>query len=421
MKSNLNLELVSNNYILNNNDTKIKRVKKLDYKDVTASYGINNIHPYPAMLHFLVVRDLLLSYSNENDNILDPFLGSGVTAVECLINKRNFTGIDINPLAVLISKVRTTHFSIDRLNSYFNVLLHKFVISEPDEVSFKNIDFWFTKKNIQDLSKLKKAIYRIRDIDYRDFYKVVFSDVVRKCSLTRHNEFKLFRKKDLTKVADVFTVFKNISEKYIKEYTTHSQYLKTNSRINIFEGDIIKEGNKNIKNNYYDLVLTSPPYGDSKTTVAYGQFSRLSLQWLGLEENVDKNSLGGQKIGKHSYLPSETLYDVLEKINAIDLKRGNEVLSFYNDLMDAIVVISSKIKQNGHVCFVVGNRKVKGYELPTDIISKDFFEYNGFTFKETLIREISNKRMPAVNSPSNIKGIKENTMRYEYIVVLQKN
>ncbi|MFZ2322847.1 MAG: hypothetical protein WAV89_04020, partial [Ignavibacteriaceae bacterium] len=37
------------------------------------------------------------------------------------------------------------------------------------------------------------------------------------------------------------------------------------------------------KQNYYDVVLTSPPYGDSKTTVAYGQFSILSNEWLGIK------------------------------------------------------------------------------------------------------------------------------------------
>mgnify|MGYP000318302539 FL=1 len=59
-----------------------------------------------------------------------------------------------------------------------------------------------------------------------------------------------------------------------------------------------------------DIVVTSPPYGDSRTTVAYGQFSRLANQWLGFEElnEVDKRSMGGtrkkefrNKIYKSSY------------------------------------------------------------------------------------------------------------------------
>jgi hypothetical protein len=69
----------------------------------------------------------------------------------------------------------------------------------------------------------------------------------------------------------------------------------------------------------------------------------------------------------------------------------------------------------------VGNRRVKGIELPTDKISADFFVAQGFTHEKTIVRAISNKRMPLENAPSNIKGEKDFTMRYEYIVILKKN
>ncbi|XZJ61947.1 hypothetical protein ACSXEL_17120 (plasmid) [Clostridium perfringens] len=49
--------------------------------------------------------------------------------------------------------------------------------------------------------------------------------------------------------------------------------------------------------NSFDLLITSPPYGDSKTTVAYGQFSRLSLQWLNLEMEMEVNQLDNVMLG----------------------------------------------------------------------------------------------------------------------------
>jgi tRNA G10 N-methylase Trm11 len=184
--------------------------------------------------------------------------------------------------------------------------------------------------------------------------------------------------------------------------------------------------NKNIlepsdlEDNSIDLVVTSPPYGDSKTTVAYGQFSRLSLRWLGLEENVDKTSLGSKPKDITYNLPSKVLYEVLYKITNKDKKRVKEVFSFYDELFRAIQIITQKVKKNGYVCFVVGNRRVKSEELPTDKISADFFESQGFQHIKTIIRAISNKRMPTENAPSNIKGEKDFTMRYEYIVILKK-
>lgn len=168
-----------------------------------------------------------------------------------------------------------------------------------------------------------------------------------------------------------------------------------------------------------DLVITSPPYGDSKTTVAYGQFSRLSLNWLGIQEDFDKRSLGSNKRDL-SYLPSKILYELADKISKADDKRAKEILFFYSDLFSSIEIIARKVKRGGFVCFVVGNRRVKGVELYTDRISVDFFSYFGFKHIKTIVRDISNKRMPLQNSPSNIKGEKESTMNQEYVVILKK-
>jgi DNA modification methylase len=187
----------------------------------------------------------------------------------------------------------------------------------------------------------------------------------------------------------------------------------------ILVGDCLTELKK-FPDEVTDLVITSPPYGDSRTTVAYGQFSRLSLRWLGLEENVDRTSLGAKPKDIYPGLPSDLLYKCIEKIANEDEKRAREVFSFYMDLYSSIQIITKKVKRNGFVCFVVGNRRVKGLELPTDKISADFFEHQGFFHQKTIIRAISSKRMPIENAPSNIKGEKDFTMRYEYIVILKK-
>jgi site-specific DNA-methyltransferase (cytosine-N4-specific) len=63
---------------------------------------------------------------------------------------------------------------------------------------------------------------------------------------------------------------------------------------------------------------------------------------------------------------------------------------------------------------------MKNLRLPGNKISADFFEHQGFKHQKTIVRAISNKRMPRENAPSNIKGRKDFTMRYEYIVILRK-
>lgn len=390
-----------------------------DFKTTPASVGIYGIHPYPAMLHFLVVRELLKNYSKEGDIVLDPFMGSGVVAGECLINNRNFIGYDINPLAVLIAKVRTTPISTTQLLSILTLIEENYHKNIPEEIEFHNINYWFDKDVIKQLSKLRKSIFCLEETDARDFFNVAFSETVRKVSKTKYNEFKLLRRKSNNANSDVMKVFKEISIRNIGLLAEFYRTYKHKKKQIVLKNKNILEPS-GLEDSSIDLVITSPPYGDSKTTVAYGQFSRLSLRWLGLEENVDKTSLGSKPKNITFNLPSKVLYEVLHKIADKDEKRAKEVFSFYDELFKAIQIITQKIKKNGYVCFVVGNRRVKSEELPTDKISADFFESQGFQHLKTIVRAISNKRMPIENAPSNIKGKKDFTMRYEYIVILKK-
>lgn len=394
------------------------RDESWDFREIPASTGIYGIHPYPAMFHFLVIRRLINTFSKENDIIFDPFVGSGVVGVECLISKRNFIGYDINPLAILISKVRCNPLPTKDLFEVLQVIISKYNIVNPDIVEFHNIDYWFEKHVIQELSKLKKAIFSLESESIVDFFKVAFSETVRRVSNTDYNEFKLLKKKKQNNL-DTLKVFTEISKKNIELLSDfYKKYPITKVNITLENRNILD--GVSFENNSIDLVITSPPYGDSKTTVAYGQFSRLSLRWLGLEEKVDKSSLGCKPQNITYDLPSSILYEYLEKISLKDDKRAKDVFSFYKDLFDAIKIISQKVKINGFVCFVVGNRRVKGEELPTDKISADFFESLGFEHQKTIVRAISNKRMPIENAPSNIRGERDLTMRYEYIVILRK-
>ena len=189
----------------------------------------------------------------------------------------------------------------------------------------------------------------------------------------------------------------------------------------VYDFDTVHEI-KALEKNSIDIVVTSPPYGDSRTTVAYGQFSRLANEWLGIENatQIDGQLMGGKK-PKHIYhFEIPILDDSLSMIAAKDVNRAKEVSSFYSDYQQSIKNVSASIHTQGYACYVVGNRKVKGVTLPTDEITKQFFEKEGFTHQETIIRNIPNKRMPSKNSPSNVVGDLDSTMTNEYIVIMQK-
>jgi hypothetical protein len=171
---------------------------------------------------------------------------------------------------------------------------------------------------------------------------------------------------------------------------------------------------------YFDTVLTSPPYGDSKTTVAYGQFSQFSNEWLGVDyaRQIDNLLMGG-KHQKKNYTDG-VLSDYIRAIEVQDAKRSFEVSAFYFDLEKSIKDVAQSVKIGGKAIYVVGNRRVKGIQLPTDQFIAEQFCQNGFGHVITYERQISNKVMPSKNAPTNKAGITLDTMTQEFIVICEK-
>ena len=220
-----------------------------------------------------------------------------------------------------------------------------------------------------------------------------------------------------------FLVFGIINSKLARNRIGLKNYIgaKTkNTKANIY-GFNSSEPIEKIEENSIDIVVTSPPYGDSKTTVAYGQFSRLSNQWLDIENasQIDNELMGG-KVKPIKKIGIKIIDETIKKISTVDEKRAKDVYSFYEDYSKSIANVFSVIKKNGYACYVVGNRRVKDTTLPTDEITKCLFQEYGFKHKNTFIRNIPNKRMPSKNSPTNETGKKSTTMNNEYIVIMQK-
>ena len=397
-----------------------QRYALYDYKGYSASAARHSIHNYPAMLHYLMVRDLIVKYTDTGSLIYDPFCGSGVSIVESLYKGRQVYGTDINPLGLLIADVRSSDYDEKDLIRIFSQLKGEFKNLNPDIPDIKNIDFWFKDYIIRDLGKIRSFIALIGDIKIKEFFLCVFSDTVRKVSNNKNNEFKRYRMRDITKHnPNVLEIFENTFKKYLRAIVESSI---NNSNYKLFLHDVRKPLPFDTK---VDFVITSPPYGDSKTTVAYGQFSSFSLEWMkGLNPfgdsdlSLDRLCLGGNKVKEEYELPSKLLYETLNKIENPD--RAKEVYQFFYDLFLSCRRLSDKLNKKANVCFVVGNRKVSGVDIPMDIITADFFEYLGLSLKEILVREISNKRMPSINSPTNISGVTSSTMKNEFIVILEK-
>lgn len=396
-----------------------------DTKEYTHGY-----HAYPAMMIPQVARTLIHEYRpiGELKTILDPYMGSGTTLVEAAIMGIDSIGTDLNPLARLISKVKTTHYDLKQIASQFQEILFQLSFYDAGKVINRDFDrisnytYWYSYDILLKLSFIEQLISQYADDS--DFFKLILAEIVREVSYTRNGEFKRFRMSEaklLTYNPDPFELFKKKAQRNIDGLRRYNDIVNT-ANVTICDFNSINEIPSNIiSNGAVDMVVTSPPYGDSRTTVAYGQFSRWANEWFGFEcaKTLDNELMGGGKCRTMLFDSSE-LAEVLAEIRALDEKRYWDVVSFLNDYWLSIKNVAETVRLGGRVCYVVGDRRVKGIQIPLDYFTAEMFEKCGFKHINTIVRTIPNKRMPSLTSPTNEVGKSVQTMSHEYIVILEK-
>lgn len=487
MNKNIEIEMSKRQELTDNDKKLIKKLNSLpfdfwDFKNADTKEMTHGLHSYPAIMVYPISRNIIQIVKEimPISSFLDPFVGSGTTLVEgMLAGIENLYGNDLNPLAIFLSETKTTLFNVNELkqevtqivrsietelesfatiiegvNNYVTVergfeLAHqkgwgsdapqilrdylRIKESNLDIPDFKNIGYWFKPDVILSLQIIKKNIEECNSPLVKQFLWIIFSDVVRTVSNRRSGEFKMFRR-PVNKIAsyspNVYNEFltkTNSNLKSIQDFVEEVEARGVKPKIRISRSDARELDY--VPDNSIELLITSPPYGDSRTTVAYGEFSRLSLQWLNLEDidsdeilAIDKSLMGGEKYrnGFEMNLQSSTLRAALAKIAAKDIERAGDVFSFYQDLDKTIKTTADKMKSGCYQFWVVGNRTVKLEKLLTDQIIIELGEQYGLVHIHTIDRNIPNKVMPSLNSPTNAPGKKVTTMTNEHIVVLKK-
>lgn len=406
-----------------------------DFRSADTKRHTHCFHNYPAMMIPQIAGALLDKYGAGAKLLFDPYCGSGTSLVEASLRGIDSVGTDINPLARLMSSAKTSFLPIDELDGLiteFGDMIFCLGFScekdlKPTLPNFRNIDFWFSPIVKMKLAHVLQFIGTIEDIGIQSFFKVCFSETIRKASWTRNGEFKLYRITE--KQREIFDpdVFKIMVANLYRARNGLKSYMydaKGRTAAKVFGFNTVEGIPDNVlQRESVDIIVTSPPYGDSRTTVAYGQYSRLSLEWLGFEDagKIDSMLMGGKKPNNSEKFKTYYLSEIVSTLSSKDPKRTEDVISFYKDYEASISHVAPLLKKGGISCYVVGNRKVKGLVLPTDEITVELFKTRGFSHLETIIRNIPNKRMPSRNSPSNVTGELEDTMTQEFIVVMRKD
>lgn len=404
---------------------------------------VHSFFQYPAMMVPVVQKriiDIIVQHKPETKKIIDPFMGSATSLVACMQNGLDCYGQDINPLAVLIAKTRTGPYYVNKVKNSFETI--KELVETDDskfvESKFKGWDKWFKNSVAVELSKIVRAIRSENRISIRRFFWINLAETIRLTSNDRTSTFKLharpldeIEKRNLSPISE----FKKQVQRSIEDLELYRDLLKNSGQISndVYKAEInikLQDSSKKIsppKDQFFDLLITSPPYGDNKTTVTYGQHSYLPLQWIDLEDidrNVDSNclnstleidtrSLGGKvkKINdselKLLFSHSSTFKITYNKLKSKFPDKVDKVVVFLRDLYNVLKNIFSVMKTDSYQIWTIGNRTVGGIEIPNNIILKEFISSLNGILVAQIEREIINKRMARWNNSSTLMNTED--------------
>ncbi|MFJ5216960.1 hypothetical protein ACIP98_19835 [Streptomyces sp. NPDC088354] len=404
----------------------------------------HGLFAYPAMmvpqLQGALLEDLL-TVDPDVSNVYDPFMGSGTVLLESIRRGLSFTGRDVNPLAVLISKVKSNSYDLALLHSSAEHVLERASSDRRQAIAvdFHNRDKWFRTDVSIELSRLRRAIQQLPEDLIRQALWVTFAETIRLVSNSRTSTVKLHAY-DETETAnrsiDVFGTFSRVLRQHCDRLAAQSLAIAEGRKrnptffVHCERADARDHPHSPLTKS--DVIMTSPPYGDNITTVTYGQHSYLPLQWIDHSDvpgfsmellrytrSIDSASLGGVLKGalentEHLRSRSSSFGMCLDALADRPRNAQLRLVAFFNDLDAALGSMLMNLRSEGWMFWTLGERRISGVVVPTVAIVRDLLADRGARHVETLERKIpkSSKRMAARNA-------RVETMTSESILVMQ--
>ena len=363
-----------------------------DFRGCDTQYGPHGIHTYVAAMIPQLARRLIDRYAPADGIVFDPFCGGGAVLVESVNSGRSAIGRDINPLAVLISRAKTTPINHLEADWMLGRIIAKTDPMTPPPPIDQNLSYWFKPEHIGSIHSLRQSIASLVDDDnpLHPLFSAIFSSTVRDVSLTYRNEVRL-RKMTPDKIAkfevDPIIRFKERGKKAIAAIST----LPGSARADVARGNVKAMA---LEDNECAALVCSPPYGDERNGVSYAQFSKNMLGWLGHSpDEIKKYKTSTLGWGNHARIApaSPTLDAALNSIvNFPEAVR--QAVAFYADYQAALGEMA-RVTQ-GPVIIVIGQRVLRDTVFDNGVITAELMSNLGVALAEVFYRQLPSKRLP---------------------------
>jgi len=455
----------------------LKKFKKkplnLNFKPIVQKYlgdmhsdaYTHYIHSYPGKM-FSYIPTLFYSIPQlcpSNGVIIDPLCGSGTVLLQSIVHpiyKRRAYGVEINPLGRLIAKVKTTPLEEAVLGKRINQLFELAKKSSSKKVSLptlEKVEFWFSKRAIYELSRLKYLIEEEGpEDDYKDFFWVCFSSIVRRVSLAdpfipplvllkiskyEKSPQKLrFLLKFLKQAEnpDVTSLFKNVVEKNFERINSLSKLGEVRrgaAKAQIIwddarhirlgklgkKGELVKNNARILPSKSIDLILTSPPY---LTAQKYIRTQKLELLWLDMvskEEliTLQKEIIGSEQISLTEInfaekVEVESVDNLIEWALSLSRQRAAMLYKYFSEMKHVMQEMYRVLRNGAYAIVVIGNNKVLGRSVETYKLLIDVAIHAGFELELVLKDKIRGRGM--ITRRHDTGGL----ISEEFVIVLKK-
>lgn len=366
----------------------MERLAEIDWSFVNRekAHPVEGIHPYPAKFIGEIPRALISSLPILPGTVIfDPFCGSGTTLVEAQRKGIASVGVDLNPIACLISRVKTAPTPVGLGNVSLRIANAARANRNPARWVIPNVDHWFKEEVQEAVAALIDSIKAVPLGATYDALRLALSSILVRIS----NQESDTRYAAIDKPVgnnDVFDQYLLACQKLERALMTREWALP---EARVVEADTLKVGDDSVGHRV-GLVITSPPYPNA---YEYWLYHKYRMWWLGFDPLVVKE----QEIGARAHF----------------FKRNHHTEDhFWDQMRQTFNLIDRVLVPSGFACFVIGRSKIHGRIIDNADILQTVAGEHGMRVFSRFERVISAGRKSFNLSHANIKT--------ETVLVLQK-
>jgi site-specific DNA-methyltransferase (cytosine-N4-specific) len=280
-----------------------------------------------------IARVLIKEYTDIGELVIDPMCGSGTTALESLLLERDCLASDINPLSVLVTKVKSTKLDGKKLSNLLEKITFEYgnkKLKKDDSIKIVGIRdplHWFLPETIDSLNKIKTSINNLSGVpeEYKDALNVSFLATVRRVSKATTQQGRLFLDVN-TAIVDALPMFK---KKVINLIKIFDSFPEKNVNITVIQKDA-RELSKNYKKKA-KLIICHPPYFNS---YKYSAINSLELGWYGIDHSEIRKG---------------------EVREAFKVGKEEKLISYIDDMRDVLINLSNNLNNKGVLALMIGD------------------------------------------------------------------